>query len=207
MLFKFAWTHTPEARDETVKKLTTTNYETDYQFNAGQYDAAIAYFVKRGFVRTAAESTAYVILAQAKIDSVNPQEILDKLAHGGIYQQPDNQKFTPFGATFKIFANSPQERDAIVEYSQRFGQRGDYHQVSYGGIEPRGGMQKYVVVIMVNNDAHFQEFNQYLQSMRIDFEELTLLPGQLETPEQKQQREQARNAPQQQQGMMPGMGM
>ncbi len=137
----------------------------------------------------------------------NRQEILDKLAHGGIYQQPDNQKFTPFGATFKIFANSPQERDAIVEYSQRFGQRGDYHQVSYGGIEPRGGMQKYVVVIMVNNDAHFQEFNQYLQSMRIDFEELTLLPGQLETPEQKQQREQARNAPQQQQGMMPGMGM
>ena len=68
------------ALDETVKKLTTTNYETDYQFNAGQYDAAIAYFVKRGFVRTAAESTAYVILAQAKIDSVNPQEILDKLS-------------------------------------------------------------------------------------------------------------------------------
>ena len=94
------------------------------------------------------------------------QEILDKLAHGGIYQQPDNQKFTPFGATFKIFANSPQERDAIVGYSQRFGQRGNYHQVSYGGIEPRGGMQKYVVVIMVNNDAHFQEFNQYLETLK-----------------------------------------
>jgi len=137
----------------------------------------------------------------------NRQEILDKLAHGGVYQQPDNQKFTPFGATFKIFANSPQERDSIVAYSQRFSRPGDYHQVSYGGIEPRGGVQKFVVVIMVNNDAHFQEFNQYLQSMRIDFEELTLIPGQLETPEQKQAREQARNAPQQQQGMMPGMGM
>ena len=66
--------------DETVKKLTTTAYETEYQFNAGQYDAAIAFFVKRGFARTAAESTAYVILAQAKIDQVNPQEVLDKLS-------------------------------------------------------------------------------------------------------------------------------
>ena len=66
--------------DETVKKLTTTNYETEYEFNAGQYDAAIAFFVKRGFARTAAESTAYVILAQAKIDQVNPQEVLDKLS-------------------------------------------------------------------------------------------------------------------------------
>jgi hypothetical protein len=66
--------------DETVKKLTTTAYETEYQFNAGQYDSAIAFFVKRGFARTAAESTAYVILAQAKIDQVNPQEVLDKLS-------------------------------------------------------------------------------------------------------------------------------
>lgn len=66
--------------DETVKKLTTTAYETEYQFNTGQYDAAIAFFVKRGFARTAAESTAYVILAQAKIDQVNPQEVLDKLS-------------------------------------------------------------------------------------------------------------------------------
>ena len=66
--------------DETVKKLTTTAYETEYEFNAGQYDAAIAFFVKRGFARTAAESTAYVILAQAKIDQVNPQEVLDKLS-------------------------------------------------------------------------------------------------------------------------------
>ena len=66
--------------DETVKKLTTTAYETEYEFNAGQYDATIAFFVKRGFARTAAESTAYVILAQAKIDQVNPQEVLDKLS-------------------------------------------------------------------------------------------------------------------------------
>ena len=65
--------------DKTVEKLTTTNYQDDYQFNVGEYDATIAFFVKRGFTRTAAESTAYVILSQAKIDNIKPQEILDKL--------------------------------------------------------------------------------------------------------------------------------
>ena len=68
-----------DALDKTIQKLTTTNYEEDFQFNVGEYDAAIGHFVKRGFSRTAAESTAYVILQQAKIDSISPQEILDQL--------------------------------------------------------------------------------------------------------------------------------
>ena len=67
--------------DKTIQKLTTTNYQTDYQFNVGEYDATIAFFVKRGFTRTAAEGTAYVIMAQAKIDNITPQEILDKLTY------------------------------------------------------------------------------------------------------------------------------
>ena len=67
--------------DKTIEKLTTSNYEEEYQFNVGEYDATVAFFVKRGFQRTAAESTAYVILSQAKIDSMRPQEILDKLTH------------------------------------------------------------------------------------------------------------------------------
>ena len=54
----------------TVNKLTTTNYETEYQFNVGEYDSTIAFFVKRNFSRTAAESTAYAILSQAKIDNI-----------------------------------------------------------------------------------------------------------------------------------------
>tara|TARA_B110000211_G_C13924375_1_gene484244 strand:+ start:535 stop:912 length:378 start_codon:yes stop_codon:yes gene_type:complete len=65
--------------DKTIEKLTNTNYQTEYEFSAGDYDTAIGFFVKRGFKRTAAESTAYVILSQAKIDSVSPQLILDKL--------------------------------------------------------------------------------------------------------------------------------
>ena len=65
--------------DKTIETLTTSNYETDYEFNVGEYDSTIAFFVKRGFSRTAAEGTAYVILAQAKIDNVSPHSILDKL--------------------------------------------------------------------------------------------------------------------------------
>ena len=67
--------------DKTIEKLTTSNYETNYQFNAGDYDSTVGFFVKRGFSRTSAESTAYVILAQAKIDNIRPQEILDKLTY------------------------------------------------------------------------------------------------------------------------------
>ena len=74
----------PKAKDnlqDTVDKLTTTNYQTDYQFNVGEYDSTIAFFVKRGFSRTAAESTAYAILSQAKIDNIKPQQILDQLTY------------------------------------------------------------------------------------------------------------------------------
>ena len=67
--------------DKTINTLTTSNYETDYQFAAGDYDTTIAFFVKRGFSRTAAESTAYAILSQAKIDNIKPQQILDQLTY------------------------------------------------------------------------------------------------------------------------------
>ena len=71
---------TSDGLDETIQKLTTTNYQTEYEMSPGNYDACIAFFVKRGFKRASAESTAYVIMAQAKIDNISPQEILDKLS-------------------------------------------------------------------------------------------------------------------------------
>ena len=67
--------------DKTIEKLTTTDYQTEYQFNVGEYDATVAFFVKRNFSRTAAESTAYAILSQAKIDDIKPQQILDQLTY------------------------------------------------------------------------------------------------------------------------------
>jgi len=66
---------------QTIDRLTTTPYETNYEFNVGEYDSTIAFFVKRGFSRTAAESTAYAILSQAKIDNIKPQQILDQLTY------------------------------------------------------------------------------------------------------------------------------
>lgn len=67
--------------ESTIEKLTTTNYETEYQFNVGEYDSTVAFFVKRNFSREAAESTAYAILSQAKIDNIKPQQILDQLTY------------------------------------------------------------------------------------------------------------------------------
>ena len=67
--------------DKTIEKLTTSSYETEFEFNAGEYDSTVAFFVKRGFTRTSAESTAYVIMSQAKIDNIKTQEILDKLSY------------------------------------------------------------------------------------------------------------------------------
>lgn len=67
--------------EKTIEKLTTSEYETEYQFNAGEYDSTVAFFVKRGFARSSAESTAYVILSQAKIDNIKPQQILDQLTY------------------------------------------------------------------------------------------------------------------------------
>ena len=74
----------PKQKDqlqETINKLTSTTYQTDYEFNVGEYDSTIAFFVKRNFSRVAAESTAYAILAQAKIDNIKPQQILDQLTY------------------------------------------------------------------------------------------------------------------------------
>ena len=65
----------------TIDKLTTTAYQTDFQFNVGEYDATVAFFVKRNFSRVAAESTAYAILSQAKIDNIRPTQILDQLTY------------------------------------------------------------------------------------------------------------------------------
>ena len=64
--------------DKTIEKLTTSNYEEEFQFNVGEYDAAIGFFVKRGFTRTAAETTAYIILQQASSTLDLLQVLLDQ---------------------------------------------------------------------------------------------------------------------------------
>lgn len=78
------YTNLPSKDDklsETINKLTTSNYETEYEFNVGEYDSTIAFLVKRNFSREAAEATAYAIMSQAKIDNIKPQQILDQLTY------------------------------------------------------------------------------------------------------------------------------
>ena len=47
------YTNLPPVSDDslqdTIEKLKTTPYETEYQFNVGEYDSTIAFFVIRGF--------------------------------------------------------------------------------------------------------------------------------------------------------------
>ena len=79
------YTNLPPKTDDglakTINDLKTNTYEKEFEFNAGEYDAVIAFFVKRGFKRASAESTGYVIMAQAKIDNIKPQQILDQLTY------------------------------------------------------------------------------------------------------------------------------
>lgn len=64
---------------KTIQSLTDRQYSENFQFNQNDYDAAVGFFVKRGFDRQPAEETAYVVLQQAKIDGVSSQSILDLL--------------------------------------------------------------------------------------------------------------------------------
>ena len=77
------YTNLPEKEKDslltTIDNLTKNQNTEPFSLNHNDYDAAIAFFVKRGFGRESAEKTAYIILRQAKIDSVNPQELLDQL--------------------------------------------------------------------------------------------------------------------------------
>ena len=66
---------------KTQEKLVDTDYKTKFEFSANDYDATVGFFVKRGFSRQSAEDTAYIILQQAKIDSVPVGQILDQLTY------------------------------------------------------------------------------------------------------------------------------
>jgi len=72
-------TNTDDRFAKSIKELTENQYVEPFSFNVGEYDSAIAFFVKRGFDRGPAEQLAYIMLRQAKIDDVNTQEVLDKL--------------------------------------------------------------------------------------------------------------------------------
>lgn len=65
--------------EKTQESLQTNQYVEKFELNQNDLDAAIGFFVKRGFNRQSAEDTAYIILQQAKIDNVSSQSIIDQL--------------------------------------------------------------------------------------------------------------------------------
>jgi|TARA_B100001094_G_scaffold277569_1_gene286507 hypothetical protein len=78
------YSNLPSAEEDKLKQTIKTlehDDESAFEFNVGDYDTAIAFFVKRGFERASAEQLAYIILRQAKIDDVNPQEVIQKLGN------------------------------------------------------------------------------------------------------------------------------
>ena len=66
---------------KTADTLVDTNYKERFEFAQNDLDATVGFFVKRGFARQPAEDTAYIILQQAKIDSVPVGKILDQLTY------------------------------------------------------------------------------------------------------------------------------
>ena len=66
---------------KTADTLVDNNYKEKFEFSQTEYDATVGFFVKRGFARQPAEDTAYIILQQAKIDSVPVAQILDQLTY------------------------------------------------------------------------------------------------------------------------------
>ena len=69
-----------ETLDKTIKSLQRDQYIENFEFNQGDIDTSIGFFVKKGFDRKASEDISYIILKQAVIDGVHSQSILDSLS-------------------------------------------------------------------------------------------------------------------------------
>ena len=64
---------------DIVKRFFDTYFVESISFPAAQIDAVVGFFEKRGFETMASNSTAIVLLQQAKIDNVNVFDLLDTL--------------------------------------------------------------------------------------------------------------------------------
>lgn len=76
----------PQTRNESNSDLTVKVFDQYYQapidINNNELIAMIGFFEKRGFGKDAAESTALIIVKQAKKDNYSAMEIMDTL--GGL---------------------------------------------------------------------------------------------------------------------------
>ena len=69
----------PKGTQEIIQFLSGIT-DDRLEFNASEYDAVVGFFEGKDYDRQAAESLAYIILRQAKIDNVPVFEILQSLS-------------------------------------------------------------------------------------------------------------------------------
>lgn len=67
-----------DSADE-VKTFFNKYFTHQISFPSNQIDAVLGFFLKNGFEEQAAKSTAIVLLNQARIDNVNPLQLIDSL--------------------------------------------------------------------------------------------------------------------------------
>jgi hypothetical protein len=72
-------TNLPKSQDivTNVKTFFNNNFTKTVSFPAGQIDATVAFFVKRGFDQNSAGSVAIVLLNQARAEGVDVFKLLD----------------------------------------------------------------------------------------------------------------------------------
>lgn len=63
----------------TTQEFFDNYYSSDISYNPGEVDSTIAYFLKRGFDKTAAINTASILLQQASVDDITVFQLLDTL--------------------------------------------------------------------------------------------------------------------------------
>lgn len=77
-------TNLPVSDNSSDSSSSTKNFFNNYftaqvSYPAGEIDAVVGFFLKRGFDEQSAKSTAIVILNQAKLDDVNVFQLIDTL--------------------------------------------------------------------------------------------------------------------------------
>ena len=66
---------------EKVAKFFDEYYSAPLEFPSNEVDAVIGFFENRGFEKISAQTVGSVLMRQAKIDNIKPQQILDQLTY------------------------------------------------------------------------------------------------------------------------------
>lgn len=70
----------PSDSAEEVRSFFDKYFAHQITFPSNQIDAVLGFFLKRGFDEQSAKSTSIVLLNQARIDNVNPFQLIDTLS-------------------------------------------------------------------------------------------------------------------------------